>query len=186
METESINNLILEIKSVLSSKPYILGIFLSCSTIENKDLIDIFILIEHDKYIEDTINLITSAKTSHPVNPDIWSLEAFQKADKEKVHTIFKEGRLIYWNAMVDILASQVFKVKTYTIFTFSFDGFTQKDKVRINYQVYGKNDDGLLSKWEGQRLARSCFYVSYSNKYKVTRYFNNNNVKYEQKDVYF
>lgn len=185
-EQLSFHHTIAAIKDVLSKESFVLGIFLSKTTIEEEHKIDLFILIENNNYIDETVNLLTSINAPFPMNPDIWSLEALQTADQDHVHHIFKEGKLIYWNAIVDVLASQVFKVRPYTIFTFEIKGFSQHDKVRFNYQLYGKRDNGLLNQWLGHRLANSCFYVPYCNKYKVLRYFNKNNIKSSQKDVYF
>ncbi len=177
---------IASIKEVLSKKSFVLGLFLSKTTMEEKEKIDLFILIENNDFIDETVNLLTTIQTTYILNPDIWSLEALQNTEQDHVHAIFKEGKLIYWNAIVDVLASQVFKVRPYTIFTFEVKQFHQHAKVKFNYQLYGKKDNGLLNQWAGHRLANSCFYVPYSNKYKVMRYFNKNNIKNTQKDVYF
>lgn len=182
---EAIHQPIEKIKSLLSEQPYVMGIFILGSTFEELKKIDLFILIKNDDHIEKTVQLITEVETIYPINPDIWSLQAFQDQGQESMHAIFKEAKLIYWNAMIDVLASQIFKVRPMTIFTFEFRGFDQKDKVRYNYQLYGKNNNGLLSEWTGRRLGKSCFIVPYANKYKVTRYFNKNNIKYDQKEVY-
>lgn len=186
MEKKSIYHPVKTIKNILSKQEFVLAILLAKSTIENENTIDLFILIEDDRFSEELVDMITKVETNHPIHPDIWTLEAFQTADSETIHQFFKNGKLIYWNAMVDILASQVLKVKSYTLFTFTFNNFDQKSKVRINYQLYGKKNNGLLSTWDGQRLAKSCFYVPYSNKYKVTRFFNKNDIAYQQKDTYF
>lgn len=177
---------IIAIKNALSKSEEVLGIFISRGTIEDDSTIYLFILIKNDNYVEKVIDIVTSTPSGVKIQPDIWTLDAFLKSDQDTIHHIFKESRLVYWNAMVDILASQVFKVKTYTIFTFSFKEFSQNEKVKFNYQLYGKKNNGLINQWEGRRLAKSCFYVPYANKYKVTRYLNKNDIKYEQKDTYF
>lgn len=180
------NSTVAQIKDVLSRQSYVLGVFLSKATVEESTEIKIFILISEDKFIEDAVKSVTTVQTDQVIEPDIWSLEAFQKADNEDIRSIFKEGKLIYWNAMVDILASQVFKVRPYTIFTFALKGLAQNGKAKFNYQLYGKKDNGLIADWNGQRLAKSCFYVPYAKKYRVIRFLNQNGIEFNQKEAYF
>jgi predicted nucleotidyltransferase len=144
--------------------------------------IDLFIIANDTEGVEKVREMIKAieASMSHTLRPTIWTIEEMNKPDNALVQLVFREGKLIYWNSLNDFQANQVFKVRPHTIFTFELSNLPQNVKARFNYQLYGKKTiTGLLAQMDGKRLTKSCFYVPFGKKYKISRFLDKFDIKH-------
>jgi len=180
------------IKDTLVEQGFITGIFVYGSFAKGdfspESELNLFIIVSEDNYIAKAKSVVDaiSFSTHYSIKPVIWSINELEKPDNALVQLIFREGKLIYWNSLHDFCASQVFKVRPHTIFTFELSNLEQTTKVRFNYQLYGKKSTrGLLKCVEGKRLTKSCFYVPFGNKFKIIRLFDKFGIQYECKECW-
>jgi hypothetical protein len=178
------NSILSQISQRLLEESYIVGIILCGSSNFSDDFhLDLFILVlNNDK--NDKIKEIID-RFEHKINHVIKNLLDVENTESLILQDIFKNGKILYWNGAMDVPASQLFKIKPYSLFTFELSGMTQVMKVQFNYQLYGKKNTGQLQEWGGVRIAKSCFYVPHINKYKVTRFFNKFNIKNQDVDIW-
>ncbi len=172
-------------KDSLSSKNEIIGIILSTSLNQSEQFTpNIFIIVDKNEYI-DSIKYIIDSNYSNLFNYVIKSIDDLNKIESSLLQDIFKSGKIIYWSGTSDISASQLFKLKPYSLFTFELSGMPHNQKVQFNYQLYGKKNSGQIKEWEGKRLTKSCFYVPHGHKFKVTRFLSKFNIKSETIDIW-
>lgn len=175
------------LKDTLIEQGFVIGLFIYGSFAKGDfspdSAIDLFIIVNNSEGAEKVREMVSAidASISHTLKPTIWTIEELIKPDNALVQLVFREGKLIYWNSLHDFSASRVFKVRPHTIFTFVLSNLPQNIKARFNYQLYGKKAfPGLLDTFEGKRLTKSCFHVPFGKKFKVIRFFDKFDIKYE------
>ncbi len=174
------------IKDELVRQPSVIGLFIHGSfakgTMTTDSDLELFVIVNEQENVDKTVQLLNSlAKQNNlTLKPTVWTIHEMEKPDNAIVQIIFREGKLIYWNSLYDMVASQIFKVRPYTLLSFEMKSLKQTEKAGINYQLYGKKNNGLLDQVKGIRVAKSCFYVPFSNKFKVIRFLNKHNLSYK------
>jgi hypothetical protein len=179
------NDMITMVKDACASHGYVLGLFIYGFSFEenefkNSDL-EFLIIISDNKKHDEIKNVITEfcENYSRIIRIHVLSYEETNKNNNPLVQLIFREGKLIYWNSINDMVASQIFKVKPHSVISFDLNKLQQNEKAKFNYQLYGKKNNGLLEKLGGKRLNKGCFYVQYSNKFKILRFLAKFDIKY-------
>lgn len=152
-----------------------------------KSSIDKILILLSEKSNKDKIkDVITSKMIENDFQVVIHSMDDTDPENLSNLHEIFRKGNLLYWKSgEQDFPASQVFKIKPYTIFIFDLSRLEQKEKVRFNYKLYGKKMSGILSEWDGKRITKSCFYVPYSNRYKSIRFLSHVNIPFQCMEIW-
>jgi len=173
------------LKDTLSHKREVLGIILSSNLTTSESFTpNIFIIVDKTESIS-AIKDIIELNYSNSFNYIIKANDDLSNMDGSILLDLFKSGKMIYWNGNSDISATQMFKLKPYSLFTFELSGIPHNQKVQFNYQLYGKKNSGQLSQWAGKRVAKSCFYVPHTHKFKVTRFLSKFNIKCENFDIW-
>ncbi len=177
--------LISKIKTSLSKHEAVVGIILSSNPDQVDDSLPNFFIIVDKNDSCDTISKLLSDNFNIKFNFVVKSYDDLIKISGSVLQDVFKSGKMIYWSGSSDLSASQVFKLRPYSLFTFELAGIPHNQKVQFNYQLYGKKNTGQIKQWEGRRIAKSCFYVPYIHKFKVTRFFSKYNIKTENTDIW-
>lgn len=178
-----------KVTNALKDQDCVLGILLYGSFARGdfgpRSDIDIFIIISNKIYLNKTNDILASLETKRPLQPVIRALSELEKSDNILLQKIFQEGKLIYWNSLIDLPAYTILKIKPYTIFTFELIKHTQNTKNKFNYLLYGKKLDGLIYKLGGKKLSSSCVQVPFDKHKDILKVFNKFNIKHNSSDIW-
>lgn len=163
-----------QVSGILLHREAILGVP------DEEALLTLLVVVEETPQVEPIRVLLDSWTEKPSIQFSVQAIGDLGQTESTALQKLFREGKLLYWNSTSDLSANQVFKIKLHTIFTFELKKLAQTAKARFNYQLYGRKGPGLLDKWEGKRLTKSCFFVPYKHKYKVIRFLNTHEISYK------
>lgn len=182
-------NVLHKLVNTLSKFDYVIGIILYGSFARGdfgaKSDIDIFIIITEDKYSNEIDDILASLKTKRPFQPVVRSLNRLEKTNGTLLQNMFREGKIIYWNNLVDLDSSHLLKLSPNIIYTFSLAKLKQKTKSRFDYILYGKKVTGLIKGINGRVLSKSCVMIPYKYKKNIEKLFNRFNVVYSMINIW-
>jgi hypothetical protein len=71
-------------------------------------------------------------------------------------------------------------------IITYSLKSLTQKEKMKVIYQLFGKQKlKGIVEQRDGRKLGDGCFMIPIENLEEVTRILKKYNIKFQTLTVY-
>ncbi|MCD4813323.1 hypothetical protein K8S19_06480 [bacterium] len=180
------------VKETLIEQDFMVGIFIYGSFLKSEATVqtemELFILVAGTNSIDACTETVRAIEKMLKVkiSPIIWSVDELDKPDNAIVQLVFRDGKMVYWNSLHDFSASQVFKIKPHTIFTFSLKNLPQNKKAQFNYRLYGKKaKQGILEEAGGVRLSKSCFHVPYGSKFKISRFFSKLSIQFDNKECW-
>jgi len=157
-----------------------------------KSDIDIFILTtkpETTEKIQDRIIELES-KIGRGIQPTIRTEKELKKTDTGLLQNVFQEGKIVYLREPLDISVNSLLKQRPYVIYTFQLNNLSQKDKVRLNRELYERTHEkyayrGFLQEMGGQKLSSGCVLLPYNKKKRIENFFNKFKVKYRELKIW-
>ena len=178
--------MIQKLRSILKNKikENIIDIFIIGSALKNKisprdlDLIVFF----REKNLRDVEERLFEIKESLKIREvHIEPLFADEIFEESVTFNIFHEGFSIKKNKFL----SEIVKLDSYSIFSFSLENLSKIDKVRFAQALYGRKKDGLLQKEKGIILGQGSFMINVEREEIFKEFMKKWKVKFERRRAF-
>tara|TARA_Y100000296_G_C5048316_1_gene193484 strand:+ start:11 stop:571 length:561 start_codon:yes stop_codon:yes gene_type:complete len=93
---------------------------------------------------------------------------------------ILLEGISLFKNKKL----SEIIGFKAYTLFWYNLKKLNHTQKVKFNYILAGRNSQGIIKEFKGQRLVNGAIKIPINNSLEFEEILKNNNVNYNKKDI--
>ncbi len=143
---------------------------------EEEDYFNNFIL-DKIKKNRGKVCYITLSRSYESLKKEL-SDESFEES---VTFNIFHEGFSIKKNKFL----SEIVKLDSYSIFSFSLENLSKIDKVRFAQALYGRKKDGLLQKEKGIILGQGSFMINVEREEIFKEFMKKWKVKFERRRAF-
>ena len=78
----------------------------------------------------------------------------------------------------------QTLGFESYALFWYDLRGLSHAQKVKFNYILAGRNQEGIIGLLRGRRLARGVIKIPIENSLEFDEILKSNNIKYNKKSI--
>jgi predicted nucleotidyltransferase len=146
--------------------------------------IDLMLITSKKETMDELQDAIISLDVGRSIQPVIRTAKELAETDTGLLQNLFLEGKIIYLREPIDIDVAALLQLKPFLVYTFDLGNLDQKEKAKFNRAFYPRsrenyNYPGLLAQLSGQKLARGCVMIPFSNRNPAEKFFKSQKVKF-------
>ena len=79
---------------------------------------------------------------------------------------------------------SETLGFKSFSIFSYTLEGLTHNEKIKIGYILKGRNTEGMIQQLKGKRLGSGAIKIPIENSIEFEEILQKNNIKYKKHNI--